>query len=169
MLCMLSHFSRVQLCATPWTAAHQTPLSTGFSKQEHQSGLPFLSPKYYMTMSILNFSKMQIQEYNFLCYKAFQIFHYSFIIIIFNLYTYTYLCLFLSVVDLCCCTWAFSSCGKQVLLSSCSIRISHCVGFFCCRAWALGTWASVVVAHRLSCSVAHEIIPDQESSPCPLH
>ena len=42
--CMLSHFSRVQLCATPWTAAHQTPPSTGFSRQEHWSGSPFPSP-----------------------------------------------------------------------------------------------------------------------------
>ena len=28
----------------PWTVAHQTPLSIGFSRQEHWSGLPFLSP-----------------------------------------------------------------------------------------------------------------------------
>ena len=42
--CMLSHFSRVQLCATPWTAVHQASLSTGFSKQEYWSGLPFPSP-----------------------------------------------------------------------------------------------------------------------------
>ena len=41
--CMLSHFSCVQLSATPWTAAHQAPLSTRFSKQEHWSGLPFPS------------------------------------------------------------------------------------------------------------------------------
>ena len=27
--------------ATPWTAAHQAPLSLGFSRQEHWSGLPF--------------------------------------------------------------------------------------------------------------------------------
>ena len=32
---MLSRFSRVQLCATLWTAAHQAPLSTGFSRQEY--------------------------------------------------------------------------------------------------------------------------------------
>ena len=38
---LLSHFSRVQLCATPLTAAHQAPLSLGFSRQEHWSGLPF--------------------------------------------------------------------------------------------------------------------------------
>ena len=36
--------SRVQLCATPETAAHQAPPSLGFSRQEHWSGLPFPSP-----------------------------------------------------------------------------------------------------------------------------
>ena len=41
---LLSCFSRVLLCATPWTAAHQAPLSLGFSRQEHWSGLPFPSP-----------------------------------------------------------------------------------------------------------------------------
>ena len=29
---------------TPWTAAHKTPLSVGFSGQEHWSGLPFPIP-----------------------------------------------------------------------------------------------------------------------------
>ena len=33
----------VQLFATPWTVACQTPLSMGFSRQEHWSGLPFPS------------------------------------------------------------------------------------------------------------------------------
>ena len=41
---LLSHFSRVRLCATPETAAHQAPPSLGFSRQEHWSGLPFPSP-----------------------------------------------------------------------------------------------------------------------------
>ena len=35
LLLLLSHFSHVQLCATPETAAHQVPLSLGFSRQEH--------------------------------------------------------------------------------------------------------------------------------------
>ena len=30
--------------ATPQTAAHQAPLSLGFSRQDHWSGLPFPSP-----------------------------------------------------------------------------------------------------------------------------
>ena len=29
----------------PWTVAHQTPLSTGFSRQEYCSGLPLPSPE----------------------------------------------------------------------------------------------------------------------------
>ena len=36
--------SRVQLLATPWTVAHQAPLSLGFSRQEYWSGLPCPSP-----------------------------------------------------------------------------------------------------------------------------
>ena len=42
--CLLSHFSHVQLLATPWTVAHQAPLSMGFSRQEYLSGLPCLPP-----------------------------------------------------------------------------------------------------------------------------
>ena len=30
--------------ATPWTAAHQAPLSMGFPRQEHWSGVPLPSP-----------------------------------------------------------------------------------------------------------------------------
>ena len=37
---LLSH---VQLFATPWTVAHQAPLSMGFPRQEYWSGLPFPS------------------------------------------------------------------------------------------------------------------------------
>ena len=44
LLLLLSRFSRVRLCVTPETAAHQAPSSLGFSRQEHWSGLPFPSP-----------------------------------------------------------------------------------------------------------------------------
>ena len=40
LLPVLSHFGRVQPCETPWTAAHQAPLSMGVSRQEYWSGLP---------------------------------------------------------------------------------------------------------------------------------
>ena len=41
-----------QLCLTlgdPWTAAHQAPLSMEFSRQEYWSGLPFPSPRIFLT------------------------------------------------------------------------------------------------------------------------
>ena len=38
--------SLVRLLATPWTAAHQAPLSMGFSRQEYWSGVPLPSPGY---------------------------------------------------------------------------------------------------------------------------
>ena len=43
-LCVLTHISRVQLSATPWTKAHQALLSMGFSRQEYWSGLKCLLP-----------------------------------------------------------------------------------------------------------------------------
>ena len=43
--------SRVQLLATPWTAAYQTPPSMGFSRQEYQIGVPLPSP-YSILMHI---------------------------------------------------------------------------------------------------------------------
>ena len=41
---VLSHLSRVQLSVTPWTVAHQAPLSMGFSRPEYWSGLPCSPP-----------------------------------------------------------------------------------------------------------------------------
>ena len=43
-VCMLSHFSCVQLCATSRTIAHQPPLSMGFPKKEFWCGLPCPPP-----------------------------------------------------------------------------------------------------------------------------
>ena len=55
--------SRVQLLATPWTAAYQAPPSMGFSRQEYWSGLPtkhhciVLSPVHGKKQSIGNLRK----------------------------------------------------------------------------------------------------------------
>ena len=46
LLLLLSLFSRVRLCETPKTAAHQVPPSLGFSRQEHWSWLPCPSPMH---------------------------------------------------------------------------------------------------------------------------
>ena len=48
LLLMLSRFSRARLFATPWAAAHQAPLSMGFSRQEYWSRVPLPSlSRYY--------------------------------------------------------------------------------------------------------------------------
>ena len=60
--------------------------------------------------------------------------------------------LYLAVLSL-----RFSSCSEWGLLSSCWAQASHCSGFSCCRAQALGTWASEVVAHWLSCPVVCDL------------
>ena len=46
---VLSRFSRFWLFATLWTVAPQAPLSMGFSRQEHCSGLPCLLQGIFMT------------------------------------------------------------------------------------------------------------------------
>ena len=86
-----------------------------------------------------------------------------------NKYLFSLKYLFLVVLGLHCYAWAFSSCGEWGLLSSCVARASHCGGFFCCRAWAPGTWASVLAAPGLGCCEACGIFLDQGSNPCPLH
>ena len=44
LLLLLSRFSCVRFCATPWTAAYKAPPSMGFSRQEYGGGLPLPSP-----------------------------------------------------------------------------------------------------------------------------
>ena len=53
---------------------------------------------------------------------------------------------FLAALGLHYYTRAFSSCSEQGLLSSCGTRASHCGGFSCYGAQALGTSSSVAVA-----------------------
>ena len=66
----------------------------------------------------------------------------------FKHFFFIFIHLFLAVLGLCCCMWAFSSCRDQGLFSSCGVQTSYCGGFSC-GAWALGhavfssccTWA----------------------------
>ena len=98
------------------------------------------------------------------------------------------------------CLFVFGCVGSSLLCAGflqlwrvgatlrCGVRASHCGGFSCCRAQALGTRASVVVAsgvsscgsqaveHRLSSCGAWALLlhgmwdfPDQGSNSFPLH
>ena len=64
-----------------------------------------------------------------------------------------YLFIYVAVLGLRCYTWAFSSCGVRVggiLTLHRRAQASHCGGFSCCGARAVGARASVVVALGLS-------------------
>ena len=49
----VNSLSHVRLSATAWTADHQAPLSMGFSRQEHWSGVPLPSLRVPWGASIL--------------------------------------------------------------------------------------------------------------------
>ena len=57
VLLLLSRFSRVRLCVTPQTAAHQAPLTVGFARQEYWRGLPLPSALYCS----VEYKKMQFR------------------------------------------------------------------------------------------------------------
>ena len=62
LLLLLSHISRVWLCATPLMGARQAHPSLGFSRQEHWGGLPFPPPmhkseKWKWSLSVLSDSQ----------------------------------------------------------------------------------------------------------------
>ena len=50
---VLSCSSPVCLFVTPWTVAHQAPLSVGFSRQEYWKGLPALGKSYLENLEVL--------------------------------------------------------------------------------------------------------------------
>ena len=74
----------------------------------------------------------------------------------------------MAALSLHCCAWTFLSIESRGY-SSCSARASHCSGFSCWGAWALGAQASVAAACGLSCYLACGIFPNQGSNMCPLH
>ena len=59
--------------------------------------------------------------------------------------------LFLAALGLrCCACTGFLQLRRAGATLRCGARASHCGGFSCCGAWALGMWASGVVALGLS-------------------
>ena len=76
--------------------------------------------------------------------------------------------LLLALMGFHCCPRAFSSCSERELLPRCCTRASHCGGFSCCGARALGLVGSVAVTLRLGCSKAggSSQTRDQTHIPC---
>ena len=130
LLLLLSRFSRVRLCSTPQTAAHQAPPSLGFFRQEHWSGLPFPSP-VHESEKVKSLSRIRLLATPWTA--AYQ---------------------------------APPSMGvsRQEYWSGVPSPSPSKVR----RLQLLQHSISVVVVHRLSCSMAYGIFPDQESNLCSL-
>ena len=67
---------------------------------------------------------------------------------------------FLFALALHCCVQTFSSCGKWGLLCLVVRGLLILAAFLLAEHGLLSVWASVVVAHRLSCSKACGFFPD---------
>ena len=95
---MLSRFSYVLFFVTLWTIAHQAPLSMGFSRQEYWSGLPCPPPGIFPTHRVIRSLKAK---------GGSPIYFYLFI---------------MAMLGLCCCAWAYSSCGVWAYCSGFSLQ-----------------------------------------------
>ena len=51
-VCVLSHFGRVHLFATPWNAAHKAPLSMGFPGKNTGAGSHLLLQRIFLTQEL---------------------------------------------------------------------------------------------------------------------
>ena len=78
--------------ATPWTVAHQAPLSMEFSWQEYQSGLPFPSPGVFLTqrlnLHLLHLLNWQVNSLPLCCMG-------SLYVILYIIYTHTYIYIYI--------------------------------------------------------------------------
>ena len=66
---VLSRSSPVCLFVTPWTVAHQAPLSVGFSRQEYWKGLPALGKSYLRKPGSAAFSCRESKLWSVLCWS----------------------------------------------------------------------------------------------------
>ena len=83
------------------------------------------------------------------------------VVIFILLFIYLFVCfiyLFLSALVLCCCA-GFLQLWPAGATLRCGAQASRRGGFSCCGAWALVTWASVVVACRLQSAGSAVVAP----------
>ena len=52
-----------QLLATPWAAAHQAPLSMGFSRQDYWNGIPLPSPRSLISLELIYITISKLQNF----------------------------------------------------------------------------------------------------------
>ena len=135
---------------TLWTVACQVALSMGFSRQEYRSGLPFPTPGNILEPGIeaVSLTSIVLADGFFTTESPGKslIPDPSFLLT----------CLIFG-----CATSSRLACAS----SSCYAQVPHCGGFAGCTVWALGIWASAVMAHRFSCCTAWGIFLEQGLEP----
>ena len=160
---LLNCFSPVQLFTTPWTVAHQAPLSISFSRQDYWSGSPCPPPGDLPDPGIelaslvspalagVLYHWCHLGSHNSFGFHSLDCCLWPSLFLFFFFLIY----LFLAVLGLPCWARVFSGCGKQGYCS-------HC-------AWASYCSAFLVIMRGLSCPMACEIFLDQGLNPCSLH
>ena len=127
--------------ATPWTIAHQAPLSMGFSRQEYWSGLPCPPTGDFPNPGIKPTSLMSpALAGDFFTTSATWKTHYKCELCFFKTCIY----LVLAALGLHCYMWVFSSCSEWEFLflwlmglswgglSCCGAQAPGCMGFRIC-------------------------------------
>ena len=104
-VCVLSCFSHVQLCVTPWTVDCLTPLSMGFSQQEYWNGLScpppedLLDPAIESVCPALQADSLLLSHRE--AYTYIYIYIYIYIHICIFVCVYMYICSFMYVLYFC--------------------------------------------------------------------
>ena len=147
------------------------------------SSAHYLFLLFSITLEIIPYQHIQIY---FILFNGCIVFHFMNGLNFLNHFL-TFIYLFLTVLGIHCCVWAFSSCSEQGLLFVVVrrlIAVASLVAEHRLQArrlqqlWHVGSvvvahglqsTGSVVVAHGLSCSTACGIFLDQDLNPCPLH
>ena len=93
------------------------------------------------------------------CFTMVQIFFF----LIYLFYLFIFVCIGSSLLRA-----GFLQLWRVVATLHCGVWASHCGGLSCCRAQALGAWASVIVARRLSsCGARAQLFHDMWDLPGP--
>ena len=138
-----------------------------YEKKKHYPLFSNISTAF-LKLSILHYKKTANGIYHLYFIKISDIVSYTSIYKLLFLVFFSFF-FFFAVLGLGCCTWTFSSCSEQGLLSRCDKWASHCSGFFCHGVWVPGLSGSIVVMNGLSCPAACGIPPDQGLNQCFRH
>ena len=147
-MCVLCLFTRVQFFATPWTIAHQAPLSMGFSRQDYWSGvaIPFRGSCHFSDQTCISYIS---------CIGRWVLYHKHHLVVLDKNKSKGCFVIFIYLADsgLSCGRWNLHCIMWNLSFFSCSH--AH-TGLSSCGAWSLEHAGSVVGLCGLICSIRSE-------------